>query len=172
MNCHKDDFDKDYNVIVASESSLAARKYLELPFVCDLVSYGNNIVASIDLKYEKIVRDYIDKYSVAHCFETPNMHVINDAFSKDGLRVCFMAEYFLPDRNLLTALPCPYETRVLEQTDFTKLYHEKWSNALCEKRKELDILGVGAYDGEELIGLAACLHAMRLKADLGLHGWR
>ncbi|MCI8326036.1 MAG: GNAT family N-acetyltransferase, partial [Clostridia bacterium] len=31
-----------------------------------------------------------------------------------------------------------------------------WSNALCEKRKELDVLGVGAYDNGRLIGLAAC----------------
>lgn len=156
LNCHIDDFDKEQNVIVCSECSPAARRYLELPFVCDLVSYGNNIVASIDLKYEKIVRDYIDKYSVAHCFETPNMHVINDAFSKDGLKVCFMAEYFLPDMDVLTALPCPYETRVLEQADFVDLYNEKWANALSEKRKELDVLGVGACDGEELVGLAAC----------------
>ena len=156
LNCNIDDFDKAHNVIVASKNSPNARKYLELPLACDLVSYGNNIVASIDLKYEKIVRNYIDKYSIEHCFETPNMHVINDAFSKDGLRVCFMAEYFLPDMNLLTALFCPYETRVLEQADFNGLYIEKWSNALCEKRKELDVLGVGAYDGEKLIGLAAC----------------
>ena len=27
---------------------------------------------------------------------------------------------------------------------------------MCEKRKELDVLGVGAYDNGELIGLAAC----------------
>ena len=156
LNCHIDDFDKDYNIIVISKNSSATRKYLELPFACNLVSYGNNIVASVDPQYEKIVRDYIDKYSVAHCFETPNMHVLDDAFSAYGLRVCFMAEYFLPDMNLLTALPCPYETRVLEQADFANLYNEKWSNALCEKRKELDVLGVGAYDGEKLIGLAAC----------------
>lgn len=32
----------------------------------------------------------------------------------------------------------------------------QWSNALCEKRRELDILGVGAYDGRTLVGLAAC----------------
>ena len=100
-------FDKAHNVIIASERSPAARKYLELPFACNLVSYGNNIVASIDLQYEGIVRNYIDKYKVEHCFETPNMHVINDAFSKDGLRVCFMAEYFLPDMDILTDLPCP-----------------------------------------------------------------
>ena len=26
----------------------------------------------------------------------------------------------------------------------------------CEKRKELDVLGIGAYDGGKLIGLAGC----------------
>lgn len=156
LNCRIDDFDRDQNVIVYSESAPDARRYLELPFACDLVSYGNNIVASVDRKYEKIVRDYIDKYKVEHCFETPNMHVIDDAFLAHGLRVCFMAEYFLPDMDILTALTCPYETRVLEQRDFADLYHEKWSNALSEKRKELDVLGVGAYDRDTLVGLAAC----------------
>ena len=155
-NCHADDFDKEENVIVYSVKSSDARKYLELPLACNLVSYGNNIVASVEPEYEKIVRDYIDKYSVTHCFETPNMHVLNDAFSEHGLRVCFMAEYFLPDMNILKVLPCPYETKVLEQADFVDLYTEKWSNALSEKRRELDMLGVGAYEGDVLIGLAAC----------------
>ena len=156
LNCRIEDFDKEKNVIAWSQSSPDARRYLELPFICDLVSYGNNIVASVDPQYERIVRDYIDKYKVEHCFETPNMHVLNDAFQAYGFRVCFMAEYFLPDMDILTVLPCPYETRVLEQGDFTDLYNDKWSNALCEKRKELDVLGVGAYDGDVLIGLAGC----------------
>lgn len=156
LNCHKDDFEKNHNVIVTSKALNGARKYLELPFVCNLVSYGNNIVASIDRKYEKIVKDYIEKYNVEHCFETPNMHVINDAFSAYGLRVCFMAEYFLPDTNILTSRPCDYETKILEQKDFAMLYNEKWANALCEKRKHLDVLGIGAYDKGELVGLAAC----------------
>ena len=26
----------------------------------------------------------------------------------------------------------------------------------CEDRKELDVLGIGAYDGEKLVGLAGC----------------
>ena len=31
-----------------------------------------------------------------------------------------------------------------------------WSNAICKYRKEYDVLGIGAYDGEKLVGLAAC----------------
>ena len=121
-----------------------------------MISYGDNIVATISEEYRKIVEDYIGKYSVYRCFETPNMHVLNDEFQRYGYRVCFMAEYFLPDVNVLTEQPCDYEIRILENKDFAELYTDDWNNALCEARKELDVLGVGAYDDGKLIGLAAC----------------
>ena len=156
LNCSPEDFLSEENKIVMSEENPDARRYLTLPFACNLVSYGNNIVASVQKEYEDVVRNYINNYSVAHCFETPNMHVLNDEMQKYGLRVCFMAEYFLPDVTLLKELDCPYEMRVLHSEDFSELYLDAWSNALCEKRKQLDVLGVGAYDNGQLIGLAAC----------------
>ena len=156
LNCSPEDFLSEENKIVISEKNPDARRYLTLPFACNLVSYGNNIVASVQKEYEDVVRKYINKYSVPQCFETPNMHVLNDEMQKHSLRVCFMAEYFLPDVTLLKELDCPYEMRVLHSEDFSELYVEAWSNALCEKRKHLDVLGVGAYDNGKLIGLAAC----------------
>lgn len=153
-NCHAKDFLKSENVIVVSKDNPKVRKYLKLPFECNLISYGNNIVASVNKEYESIVRDYINRYPVEHCFETPNMHVLNDEMQKHGLRICYMAEYFLPDFSCLKPLDCPYELRILYQEDFKELYTADWSNALCEKRKELDVLGVGAYEGDKLVGLA------------------
>lgn len=155
-NCSAEDFTRQENVIVISKPHPDARKYLKLPHVCNLISYGSNIVATIDEKYRGVVENYIDKYAMEHCFETPNMHVLNDEFEKDGYRVCFMAEYFLPDVNILQVQPCKYELKVLGQCDFAALYLPEWSYALCADRKELDVLGVGAYDDGKLIGLAAC----------------
>lgn len=155
-NCRAEDFTAKENVIVPSAKNENARKYLELPFACHLISYGTNIVASVDLKYRSIVENYIQAYAVEHCFETPNLHVLNDAFEAHGMRVCFMAEYFLPDINAVRPLDCPYELKVLESKDFAPLYLPEWSNALCEKRKELDVLGVGAYHDKKLVGLAGC----------------
>ena len=155
-NCEAADFTRRENVIAISKENPLARKYLKLPHVCNLISYGDNIVATISQEYRGIVEQYINKYAVEHCFETPNMHVLNDAFQQHGYRVCFMAEYFLPDLEALRELPCEYELRVLTSEDFKELYKPEWGNALCEKRKELDVLGVGAYDNGELIGLAAC----------------
>lgn len=155
-NCSPEDFTKAENVVTQSAAHPRARKYLSLPFACDLVSYGSNIVAQTNEALTPIVRAFIDKYPVEHCFETPNLHVLDEQLRPHGLKICFMAEYFLPDVAQLQALPCPYELRVLHQSDFSELYTEQWSNALCEKRKELDVLGVGAYDNGMLVGLAGC----------------
>lgn len=86
-NCNVDDFSRAENVIVISKENISARKYLKLPHICNFISYGSNIVATISEGYEDIVREYINKYPMEHCFETPNMHIINDAFQKSGYRV-------------------------------------------------------------------------------------
>ena len=150
------DFEKSENVVVLSQVNDGARKYLKLPFSCQLVSYGNNVVASVSPELRGIAEGYINKYPVEHCFETPNLHVLDDALAPFGQRICFMAEYFLPDLGALKPLDCPYELRTLTQADFAALYLPQWSNALCEARKQLDVLGVGAYDGGRLVGLAGC----------------
>lgn len=155
-NCNEADFISKENKVVISRENPKARKYLKLPLACNLISYGNNIVASVQEEYRDIVTAYINKYPIEHCFETPNMHVLNDALQKKNLRICFMAEYFLPDLECLKELKCEYECRILHQSDFQTLYTKEWSNALSENRKELDVLGIGAYHGDTMIGLAAC----------------
>lgn len=155
-HCESEDFLRSENIIVVSEKNENARRYLTLPFACNLVSYGSNVVASVQEELRDTVRRYIEKYPVEHLFETPNMQVINTALMEHGLQVCFMAEYFLPDGTVLRDLPCAYEMRILEQKDFETLYVPEWSNALCADRKHLDMLGIGAYDGDKLIGLAGC----------------
>lgn len=155
-NCKPEDFEQHQPVVVPSKEHPDARRYLKLPFDCSLCSYGSNVVASTNAALQEDVRAYLQRFPAEHCFETPNMHALDDILLPHGLRVCFMAEYFLPNLEALNTLPCPYEMRVLQQSDFADLYKPEWSNALCEKRRHLDVLGVGAYDNGKLIGLAGC----------------
>ena len=67
-----------------------------------------------------------------------------------------MAEYYLPDVEKVKPLPCSCSLKILHREDFEELYRPEWSNALCRERKHLDVLGVGAYDGKKLVGLAGC----------------
>ncbi|MBQ8953382.1 MAG: GNAT family N-acetyltransferase [Clostridia bacterium] len=156
LNCEPGDFLLSEHKIVHSTVREGARAYLKLPFECQLVSYGNNVVASVLPEYEAMTRAYVSGQPAYRCFETPNMHSLDDQLLPHGVRVCFMAEYFLPDVNALRPLPCPFATRALGPADFAPLYTPEWSHALCEERKHLDVLGVGAYDGGRLVGLAAC----------------
>lgn len=155
-NCSPDDFLRNTPIAVLSAPHPDARRYLTLPFDCSLCSYGSNVVASTSAALQADVHAYLQRFPAEHCFETPNMHVLDDILRPHGLRICFMAEYFLPELISLKPLPCSYTLRLLHQSDFSTLYTPEWSNALCEKRKHLDVLGVGAYDGEKLIGLAGC----------------
>lgn len=175
MNCTPADFEKGENVFTRSRPHEKARKYLPLPFACDLVSYGSNIVVTCSEEAEPLIREYLGKYAIEHCFETPNIHALDAMLAPLGLKTCFMAEYFLPDLDALKPLDCPYELRILHQSDFADLYTSDWNHALCEERKELDILGVGAYDGEKLIGFAACSADCEEMYQIGvnvLHGYR
>lgn len=154
LNCTPEDFLRAENLVVPSASLPGARRYLSLPLDCELVSYGGNVVASVRPELTESVKAYLDGGPPYRCFETPQLYELNTILRPHGLQVAYMGEYFLPDHPI--TLPCPFETRILQPPDFDGLYRPEWSNALCEKRKELDVLGIGAYDGETLIGLAAC----------------
>ena len=166
--CLPEDFLKAENVVAISQKHPLARKYLKLPLSCDLVSYGSNIVAQASEEIAPLVRQYIDRYPVERCFETPNMHVLDEQLRQFGQKICFMAEYFLPDVDAVKELPCDYELRILHQEDFASLYLPQWSNALCEDRKQLDVLGVGAYNDGKLIGLAGCSADCEMMYQIGV----
>ena len=168
-NCRVEDFLTEENKVVLSGKHEKARAYLPLPFECDLVSYGNNIVAQVSPRMKETVEWYIGKYEPIRCFETPTVIALNEKLAEYGYKVCFMAEYFLPDIEKLQELPCAYELRVLHQEDFVNLYTAEWSDALCEKRKHLDVLGVGAYDNGKLVGLAGCSADCEMMYQIGVN---
>lgn len=94
LNCSVEDFKQGENKVVISKANDQARRYLELPFFCNLVSYGNNIVASVDPRVKEFVAGYVNRFQVEHCFETPDIHVLSKEFEKYDKSICFMAEYF------------------------------------------------------------------------------
>ena len=156
IGCKAEDFLSENNIVCQFHLGENARKYYKEPITCNLVSYGNNVVAATRDEVAELVSEYINKYEFYHLFETPNMHWLGDRLGRCGYKVCFMAEYYLPDVNRIPDLKCHYETRILGKEDFKGLYLPEWSNALCSDRKHLDVLGVGAYDNNRLIGFAAC----------------
>ena len=155
-SCEPEDFLKTENVITNASADPRARAYLPRPVECDLVSYGSNVVAQVSERVRDAVTGYVNAYPAQRAFETPHLYALNDALAPFGLKSCYIAEYFLPDVDAVRAFPCPYEVRLLGPADFAGLYTPEWSNALCNDRKHLDVLAVGAFYGDALVGLAGC----------------
>ena len=159
--CAPEDFLSSNNSVHVSKASDRARRYLELPHLCDLVSYGTNIVATgREELLPKIARCIDCMPSIENCFETPGLYPLNQILEPEGARICFMADYFLPDMDAVFRYeqPCGVscELRVMGDTEFAELYLPEWKNALCADRKHLDRLAVGAFDRGKLVGLAGC----------------
>ena len=167
-NCQPEDFIVEQNVVTLSKANPKARKYVPLPLECDLVSYGNNVVAQVSKRTKSAVSEYINKFDAYRCFETPQINMLNDLLAPFDLKVCFMAEYFLPDVTKLKELGCGYELRVLHKEDFADLYVKQWSNCLTFYDRERDLLAVGAYDNDKLIGLAGCSADCEMMYQIGV----
>lgn len=167
-NCEAKDFLAEHNIVSIFKANTKARKYIPLTLECDLVSYGNNIVAQTSERTKAVVTEYINKYLAYRCFETPNINALNELLAPYDLKVCFMAEYFLPDVTKLKELDCGHELRILQKQDFADLYSEQWSNCLTFDDRERDVLAVGAYDDDKLIGLAGCSADCEMMYQIGV----
>ena len=158
-SCSEEDFRRSTNVVVESLPNENTSRYMTVPHICALYTYGTNVVASCRADLIPEVTAFLNQQVTAYrCFDTPAIYELNRILEKADARVAWMHNAYLPDPDLIygTELPCAYETREMHPEDFAGLYVPEWSNALCRDRKELDVLGVGAYDGGRLIGLAAC----------------
>lgn len=159
FNCAPKDFTRDANVVVISQTNEGAKKLPRLPYFCELVYFGTNVVASVDERIYDAVSDYLKDPAFPHYnLMTPNLHKLNAVIREYGYFEDWQAEFWLPDVNALAALPCPYETRLLLPDELQPLAEtQRWNNALSGVDDPRgDVLGVGAYDHGQLVGLAGC----------------
>lgn len=167
-NCRSEDFMQEQSIVTLPCAAPEARKYLTVPFRCSLVSYGKNVVACAEKELHAELETFLAKHKFYRCFATPAVLELNNILAPAGLKVGYMSEYFLPDIFKIphfSPVAANFELRILGKADFASLYLPQWSNALCSERKELDILGIAAYDknvrsvetGEpKLAAFAAC----------------
>ena len=156
LQCEVTDFFRDEPVVVISKPEARRKKFMDPINACELVTYGTNVVASVVPEIEELIRQYLKGKDPERAFESPGIFALNKALLPFGYEVSFMGQDYLPRVELLRELPCPFEMRVLKKGEFEHLYTDEFSNALCEKRKHLDVLCVAAYDKGKEIALAGC----------------
>lgn len=156
LQCGVSDFFKTDPVIVISRPEKRKKKFMPEINACELVTYGTNVVASVAPEIRGIAENYLRGKDPERAFEMPGILEFTEALQPLGYEIAYMGQDYLPRAELLKELVCPFEIRVLEKGEFEHLYTDDFSNALCEKRKRLDVLCVAAYDKGREIALAGC----------------
>lgn len=156
LQCGTEDFFKNEHVVVVSKPESRKKKFMALVNACELVTYGTNVVASVSCELKDAVSGFLSGKDPERAFEPGSILELERTVRPLGYEVSFMGLNFLPRTEMMREIECPYEMRVLEKGEFEHLYTDDFSNALCEKRKHLDILCAAAYDKGREIALAGC----------------
>ena len=172
-NARPEDFIKDHYIIHDSVPNDQARKYLTLPQNLDFISYGKNIIASVNPSNSALqdaAKAYLEMYkqNPAYAFTLPDIHDLDALIRPLGYQVYYQSEFFLPDMKRLTALSCPYEIRIVKKEELEQFYLPQWENALTQKRKHLNELALGAYDHDKLVGLAGATRDCETMWQIGI----
>lgn len=172
-NANPKDFTQDHYIIHNSVANDQARKYLNLPQNLDLISYGKNIVASVNPSNSSLyeaTEAYLKLYesNPAYAFTLPDLIHLNDLLKPLGFQVYYQSEFFLPDMNKLKPLSCDYDIRLISKESLDSLYLPEWENALTQKRKHLNELALGAFNQDKLIGLAGATRDCETMWQIGI----
>ena len=155
--CSPEDFDASEHRFFQAGPRKNARVYLTEPAVLDVTTYGSNAVVTCDPALTDGVRALFDRDpEFWQLFAPEGLHDIDALLAPVGAGMSYAVTSFLPDPREIGRFDgeSPFRLRILGPEDFADLYRPEWSDALCEKRRELDRIGVGAYDGDVLAGLA------------------
>jgi GNAT superfamily N-acetyltransferase len=156
LSCAPEDFLSTENKVVVSRENPKARSYLTLPVFCNFASFGNNVVAAVHPAMAETVSQYVNTRKIEDCFTVSHIFTLNEELQRHGYQLSFCAQRTLPDLDIIKPLPCAYELRILQPEDYAHLYGTSGlGNAIGSgKRKHLDRIAIGAYEGGTLIGLA------------------
>ena len=82
--CLPEDFLRGNYVIGEAAENPSARVYIRRPQVCDMVSYGSNVVAAARTDLFPALEKYLSSVDAAHAFETPNLLAFNELVAPFG----------------------------------------------------------------------------------------
>ena len=170
--CAPEDFTAEEARIFVSAGNPDARVWVRRPPFLDVTTYGANAVATCREELAAAARDlFAAEPEFWQLFAAEGIEAMNGLLAPFGARMYYMTCSFLPDPDGVARFggACPYPVRLLGPKDFRNLYLPEWSDALSAKRRELDRIAAGAYDGDRLVGLAGASEDCRTMWQIGIN---
>lgn len=157
LNCNFEDFMNQENKVVISKKKDGQKKYFQLPHFCQLVCYGNAVVASVDRQIEEFMTSFVNRHLGFRCFDMPQLNLLNSEFNKHNKCIGRIAEYYLPDITKSREVNPDFDIKILRHSEITSLYHDnRFHMALSydTESERRDVIAAVGYRKGEIIGVA------------------
>ena len=154
-NCAPEAFSAKENILTVPVLLEGRRMYSScLPFF-SMVTTGCNTVITADPCMHPFLGEYIKGKQGHWLFEQPNLLKIEKELEKHGYSLLSSFHMFLPKVSVEPR--GAFDVRWYDEKALASFYGDgRFSNALCENALRPDRLGVAAFSGDQLMGLAGC----------------
>lgn len=158
FNCSPEDFLKSENVLTVSRPGEGRRIYTSDKLFFQMATLGNNAVITADKCMQTFLREYIKNKMGHWLFEIPNLLPIQRELEKHGYTLTQTHHLFLPCRDVVVTKERPvkwYYGSGLSQFRADSRFPNAIEAMDCETESPLR-MAVCAYDGDQIMGMAAC----------------
>lgn len=158
LGCQPRDFFKRENTIVISRLSQGRRNLMTERDFFRMATFGNGVVISAASEMYCFATALMEQYkNPIEVFDAKGIYVINSELQKYGKAMGQFHQYYLPISPYIYADDEETDLKVYEGEKIQQLYgNANFQNALLYRTEGVrkDVLGVGAYLGDTLVGVA------------------
>jgi len=171
LSCAVADFAGAENRVTLARWYPGCRRFLTEKPLCHMACFGKAAVVTTDERWHTWMTAFVKKHEGIRCFDCRQLIAINDELRKNGACLSFLSEYYLPDVTAARSRAGGLDVKILEQQEIVSLYSDpRFQMALgystAEKRR--DVLAAVAYDGAEIMGVAAASNDTDCMYQIGI----
>ena len=167
-NCQLLDFEKEGNTITENKLLEGRRIYESDGCFLKIISIGGRAIICADEKIRPWLEEVILKKSASWLFDYGNLRAIDNKLREFGHEIDQMPHFYLP--NPVTCDIKPITTiKWFEREDILQFKDDsRFDQAFAFEENYPDILGVAAFDGDIIMGMAGASEDSKILCQIGI----
>ena len=153
-NCQLSDFEKEGNTITENKLLQGRRVYESDGCFLKIITFGGRAIICADDKIRPWLEEKLLNRDACWLFDYPKLRAIDNKLREFGHEIDQMPHYYLP--NPVTCEIKPITTiKWFEEKDILQFEGDRrFDEAFVFAENYSDVLGVAAFDGDTIIGMA------------------
>ncbi|WP_312578683.1 GNAT family N-acetyltransferase [Clostridium sp.] len=167
-NCQPLDFEKKGNTITENKLLNGRRIYGDDRFFLKIISIGGRAIIYADEKITPWLKDNILKQNASWLFDYDRLRAIDNKLREFGHEIDEMSHFYLPDTVTCDVRPITAVKWFEKQEILQFRGDSRFEQAFVFNDNYSDVLGVAAFDGDTIMGMAGISEDSKTLYQIGI----